>query len=588
MMVTNGRFTQSASHLMVNRWHPVQLMALFVSGMHYSPLGDMIASGSKDQTIRLWNASTNQQIGGPLTGHHGNINSVVFLPKGNLIASGSDDKTIRLWDTQKGMPVSEPLLGHSHLVCSVSFSPDGARIASGSYDKTIRIWDIERKVTIVGPLQGHTGEIESVSFSPDGPYLVSGSDDKTLSVWDIRAGRMAGKPYESYLDWVMSVAFSPNRNYVASGSLDHTIRIWDIRTNSPVDEPLQEHREGVYSVSFSPCGRRIASGSSDKKVLIWNTPNHDTYADSSFDYGNVQMDRGVAKRPGAVGMEVINQHSMDTTREDIVNMTGGGFGDIWKGELQDGTIIAIKTWRSSVIEQFDYKTLKRAAREVHFWSRMRHTNVHELMGVVIFKDRFIGMVSEWMENGNIYEYTRRNPQINRFQMCAQVASGLDYMHKIDAVHGDLKGLNVLVSSDGVAKLADFGLSTMAESSLEFSETSSSQAGSIRWAAPELLSTESPKSKQSDVYALGMTMLEIVTGSVPYAQCQRDFSVMKLVEQGVLPIRPTDRLQADEFGDRMWSLLVGCWGGIQMRAHQLSRWSIQYVHSNQALLVLGFI
>ncbi|ELU40226.1 Vegetative incompatibility protein [Rhizoctonia solani AG-1 IA] len=215
---------------------------------------------------------------------------------------------------------------------------------------------------------------------------------------------------------------------------------------------------------------------------------------------------------------------MDTTREDIVNMTGGGFGDIWKGELQDGTIIAIKTWRSSVIEQFDYKTLKRAAREVHFWSRMRHTNVHELMGVVIFKDRFIGMVSEWMEN---------------------VESGLDYMHKIDA-------LNVLVSSDGVAKLADFGLSTMAESSLEFSETSSSQAGSIRWAAPELLSTESPKSKQSDVY-------EIVTGSVPYAQCQRDFSVMKLVEQGVLPIRPTDRLQADEFGDRMWSLLVGCWG-----------------------------
>ncbi|CAE6474308.1 unnamed protein product [Rhizoctonia solani] len=325
---------------------------------------------------------------------------------------------------------------------------------------------------------------------------------------------MASKPYESHLDWVMSVAFSPNRNYVASGSLDHTIRIWDIRTNSPVDEPLQEHREGVYSVSFSPCGRRIASGSSDKKVLIWNTPNHDTYADSSFDYGNVQMDRCVAKRPGAVGMEVINQHSsmrdmfdllcqhgctdlsskMDTTREDIVNMTGGGFGDIWKGELRDGTIIAIKIWRSSVIEQFDYKTLKRAAREAHFWSRMRHTNVHELMGVVIFKDRFIGMVSEWMENGNIYEYTRRNPQINRFQMCAQVESGLDYMHKIDAVHGDLKGLNVLVSSDGAAKLADFGLSTMAESSLEFSETSSSQAGSIRWAAPELLSTESPKSK----------------------------------------------------------------------------------------------
>ncbi|CAE6415023.1 unnamed protein product [Rhizoctonia solani] len=251
---------------------------------------------------------------------------------------------------------------------------------------------------------------------------------------------------------------------------------------------------------------------------------------------------------------------MDPRQETAMIASGGGFGDIWKGQLHDGGKVAIKAWRTNALEQCDYKTLKRAARELYFWSRMEHPNIHRLQGVIMFRNQYLGMVSEWMENGNLHEYLRKQPSADRYQLCIHVASGLEYMHGCSAIHGDLKAVNVLVSSDGIARLSDFDFSIMSEvSSLVFSETSNSRLGSLRWAAPELLVADAPKrTAQCDVYAMGMTFLEIFTGQVPYPECRQDFTILVNVQQGKLPARPMDQLKDDKQGNMMWQLLLGCW------------------------------
>ena len=99
------------------------------------------------------------------------------------LASGSSDHTIRLWDVSTGT-LKFILTGHTGEVRSILFSPDGAILASGSSDHTIRLWDVSTG-TLKFILTGHTGEVRSILFSPDGAILASGSSDGTVLLWDI-------------------------------------------------------------------------------------------------------------------------------------------------------------------------------------------------------------------------------------------------------------------------------------------------------------------------------------------------------------------------------------------------------------------
>jgi WD40 repeat protein len=66
---------------------------------------------------------------------------VAFSPDGQIVASGSDDKTIKLWDLQTGLEIAT-LSGHESYVESVAFSPDGKTLVSGGYDKTVKVWQV--------------------------------------------------------------------------------------------------------------------------------------------------------------------------------------------------------------------------------------------------------------------------------------------------------------------------------------------------------------------------------------------------------------------------------------------------------------
>lgn len=240
-------------------------------------------------------------------------------------------------------------------------------------------------------------------------------------------------------------------------------------------------------------------------------------------------------------------------------LMGGGFGDIWKGKLKNGTDVAIKVWRFALTPEDGGKTLKRAVRELYNWSKMSHKNIHKLLGVIVFRGQ-LGMVSRWMDHGHLREYIYKNKTVDRYQLCIQVAEGVNYLHDKNMVHGDLKACNILVSLDGVAKITDFDQSIISDCSLLFSATSQ-MGGTLRWMAPELVmdpETTNQRSKRTDIYALGMTFFEIVTGTIPYfPECRIDYQIFTKLSRKELPKQTMD-FTRNERGERMWALLVQCW------------------------------
>jgi len=236
-----------------------------VYSVAFSPDGRLLASGSSDWTIRLWDVGTGQVVR-TLSRHTDSVYSVAFSPDGRLLASGSWDRTIRLWDVGTGQVV-RTLSGHTYSVSSVAFSPDGRLLASGSDDRTIRLWDVGTG-QVVRTLSGHTYLVNSVAFSPDGRLLASGSSDRTIRLWDVGTGQLV-RTLSGHTDWVRSVAFSPDGRLLASGSWDRTIRLWDVGTGQVV-RTLSGHTYSVNSVAFNPDGRLLASGSWDQTIRLWN------------------------------------------------------------------------------------------------------------------------------------------------------------------------------------------------------------------------------------------------------------------------------------------------------------------------------
>ncbi|KAJ5464315.1 uncharacterized protein N7458_000001 [Penicillium daleae] len=163
-------------------------LQLYHSGLIFTPEMSIIRREFETETP-----------GRTLEGHSDFVWSVVFSPNGRLLASGSRDKTVRIWDTATG-GLQQTLEGHSDQIQSVVFSPDGRLLASGSRDKTVRIWD-----TTTGSLQqtleGYSDQVHSVGFSPDGRLLASGSADKTVRLWSTATGGLQ-QTLEGYSDQI--------------------------------------------------------------------------------------------------------------------------------------------------------------------------------------------------------------------------------------------------------------------------------------------------------------------------------------------------------------------------------------------------
>ncbi|KAI6024857.1 kinase-like protein [Pisolithus microcarpus] len=192
--------------------------------------------------------------------------------------------------------------------------------------------------------------------------------------------------------------------------------------------------------------------------------------------------------------------------------------------------------------------------EIHIWSQLRHENVIPLLGIVTKFDHTVSMVMEWMERGNAHEYAQ-DVTVDPRPLSLDVAHGLNYLHSLGIIHGDLKGTNVLISGAGRTLITDFEFSYQSNPS-SGPNVERSHGGSLPWLAPERL-FENPVSREADVWAYGMTVLELFSRRYPFHGARTTRHLACCILRGP-PSRPSIESTNFRLCDNWWSVCSECW------------------------------
>ncbi|XP_037073681.1 WD repeat-containing protein 47-like isoform X2 [Pollicipes pollicipes] len=253
----------------------------------WSPVGDLIATGSNDKTIKLmrFNAETcnieGQEI--DLTMHDGTVRDLCFIEDMSnksslLISGGAGDCKIYVTDCVTGTPF-QALSGHSGHILSL-YTWGGAMFVSGSQDRTVRFWDLRSRgcVNMFHPPSVHAGSkgsaVASVAVDPSGRLLVSGHEDASCNLYDIRGARniQSFKPHESD---IRSVRFSPSAYYLLTGGYDNRTVLTDLQGDLTTPLPsviVAEHQDKVITGRWHPNEFSFLSTGADKTCTLWALP----------------------------------------------------------------------------------------------------------------------------------------------------------------------------------------------------------------------------------------------------------------------------------------------------------------------------
>ncbi|TDL23383.1 kinase-like protein [Rickenella mellea] len=237
----------------------------------------------------------------------------------------------------------------------------------------------------------------------------------------------------------------------------------------------------------------------------------------------------------------------------------GGSADVYLGEWVDtsrkGEKLAVKFLRFAHLEEKKVKTAKKLAKETKAWVKLIHPNIHLFYGTSLGlrpASESPAMISPWMANGNMTEYIANHPDADKYKLICQITSGLVYLHGEHIVHGDLKGNNVLINDAGDAIITDFGRSKI----MDDTDYTTSLMFATAWTAPEIFLSENEVSVsyKSDIWALGMTALELYVGFRTLWGGARPAKIILMVTKGTKP----EPEAYPSFPSGYWKAFEGCW------------------------------
>jgi len=266
--------------------------------MDVSADGRYLATGAKDNTVRIWKVGFGSDNLPSATllleckGHAESVGAVKFsplnctnAPSPFFLVSASRDRTLKLWDIRALLKSDEhvaemsesgsltadclsTIIAHEKDVNSIDISPDGRLVASGSQDRTLKIWNTT-DLSLAGTLKGHRRGVWRVRFSPVDKIVASCSGDKTVKLWSLQDFTCL-RTLEGHMDSVLNFAFINNGMQIMSSGSDGVLKLWVIKTQECVGTFSEDHSDKVWAMCVMPDEKTVVTGGVESQLNVWN------------------------------------------------------------------------------------------------------------------------------------------------------------------------------------------------------------------------------------------------------------------------------------------------------------------------------